>query len=161
MIQKRLSDLSSAESDFHGCKASYEQALMESGYKTKLDYIQKTSPKNKNRSRKIIWFNPPFDMSVATNVAKKFLSILDRNFPVGHRYRSIFNKNSVKVSYSCMDNIANIIQSKNKMILNSDKDKETELCNCRVKNNCPLKGKCKTSNVIYKAAVKSNAGCKI
>ena len=161
MIQKRLSDLSSTESDFHGCKASYEQALMESGYKTKLDYIQKTSPKNKNRSRKIIWFNPPFDMSVATNVAKKFLSILDRNFPVGHRYRSIFNRNSVKVSYSCMDNIANIIQSKNKMILNSDKDKETELCNCRVKNNCPLKGKCKTSNVIYKATVKSNAGCKI
>ena len=30
----------------------------------------------------IIWFNPPFSRNVSTNVAKKFLQLLDKHFHI-------------------------------------------------------------------------------
>ena len=44
-------------------KSEYEKALRESGYKTvSLIYTDKKEIKQKrNRSRNIIWFNPPFN----------------------------------------------------------------------------------------------------
>ena len=55
-------------------KGEYEKALRESGYKNvSLIYTDKKDIKQKrNRSRNIIWFNPPFNKNVSNNVAKPF-----------------------------------------------------------------------------------------
>ena len=63
----------------------------------------------------------------------------------------IFNKNTVKISYSCMNNISSILSTHNKNILNP---RQTFFgCNCRNKDNCPLDGECLTPNIIYRADI--------
>ena len=65
-----------------------------------------TANKAKNRSRNITWFHPPYSKHVATNVGKKFLLIVNDCFRQDHPLRKIFNKNTLKISYSCMPNPA-------------------------------------------------------
>ena len=77
----------------------------------------------KNRGTNIIWYNPPFSKIVKTNIEKKILHLLDKHFGRNHKYLKIFNCNNVKVSYSCMDNITNIISSHNKNVINSGNEK--------------------------------------
>ena len=86
------------------------------------------------------WFNPPYSMNVKRN-----------NFPRKNSFHNIFNKNTVKISYSCMRNISSIIASHNKSILRP-KAEEYD-CNCRNKDSCPLQNRCLTAKVIYEATV--------
>ena len=67
----------------------------------------------------------------------------------------IFNRNTVKVSYSCMPDVASIIKSHNKKVSTKKEEKAGKLCNCRKNTTCPLKGKCLTPSIIYKAEVKA------
>ena len=57
---------------------AYTEALKKNGYNTNLQFdktcTNKSNEKNKTRKRNITWFNPPFNINVATNVAKTFLS---------------------------------------------------------------------------------------
>ena len=110
-------------------------------------------PSTKRRGRNIIWYNPPYSIDVKTNVAKKFLKLLDRHFPKGHKLHKLFNRNNVKVSYSCLPNIASIINSHNKKIISDYHPGNIPDCNCRAKDSCPLSGKCRDHNLIYCANV--------
>ena len=108
----------------------------------------------KNRQRNIIWFNPLYSMNIQTNIRREFLNLVDKHFPKNHRYNKIFNKNNIKVSYSCIDNLQTIIKKHNRKILEKSKTLSTENnCNCRKKNDCPLKNSCLTSSVVYNANV--------
>ena len=70
----------------------------------------------------------------------------------------IFNKNNVKISYSCMNNIISILSTHNKNILNP---KQASFgCNWRNKDNCPLDGECLTPNIIYYADITTDNGHK-
>ena len=62
-ISNRLLNNSSNKQVFDMSKGKYEKALRESGYKSvSLIYTDKKDIKQKrNRSRNIIWFNPPFN----------------------------------------------------------------------------------------------------
>ena len=72
-------------------------------------------------------------------------------FPKDHQMQVIFNKNCVKVSYSCMNNITSISSTYNKNIL---KPKQISFsCNCRNKDNFPRNGECLTPNIIYQADI--------
>ena len=135
-------------------EGEYEKALRESGYKNvSLIYTDKKDVKQKrNRSRNIIWFNPPFNKNVSTNVAKRFLNLLDQHFPKSKKLHAIFNRSTVKVSYSCTQNMSCMIKSHNKKVINKDV-KESKSCNCRVKPECPLNGRCQVTDIIYKCAV--------
>ena len=86
-----------------------------------------------------------------------FLNLIKKHFPPGNRLSKIFNKNSLKLSYSCMPNMSSIISRHNKSLL---KPKPTltdnRLCNCRNIDKCPLGGKCLEQAVIYKAIVNTN-----
>jgi hypothetical protein len=62
----------------------------------------------------------------------------------------------VKVSYSCLPNIASEITSHNKRIIHKEETSSAPTCNCRSKNSCPLAGNCLQKNVIYKCTVKSD-----
>ena len=124
----------------------------------KLSYSEthKASPTQSKTTRKrnIIWFNPLYSKNVKTNVAQKFLRLIDKHFPKSSKLHKILNRNSIKVSYSCMPNIKSNISSHNHRVLKKAKaSTNVKLCNCRDKNECPLGGKCLTPSVVYKAAI--------
>ena len=58
-----------------------------------------------------------------------------------------------------MDNMGAIIKAHNNKLLNTNR-KDKDKCNCRKKENCPLPGKCTTSNVIYEAKVSTTSNDK-
>ena len=93
-------------------------------------------------------------MNTRTNVGRTFLELVNKHFPVGHTLYKLFNKNTIKVSYGCTENMAQIIQRHNKKILNQDNTVKEKLCNCRKKEECPLKGSCLKENLVYQATVK-------
>ena len=57
----------------------------------------------------------------------------------------------MKVSYCCTQNVASIIKSHDKKLINTSIN-DTLPCNCRKKHECPLDGKCRTENIVYKWA---------
>ena len=120
----------------------------------------KQKPPAKNRKRKITWFNPPFCKSVKTNIGKRFLDLIDKHFPIYNKYRKLFNRNNVKVSYCCMENMGQLIAKHNKFVIRDKPDTDTNRrkCNCRNKNMCPLDGNCQASAIIYKATVATTDG---
>ena len=140
-ISNRLSNNFSNKEVFDKSKGEYEKALRESGYKSaSLIYADKKNINQKRiRSRNIIGFNSPFNKNVSTNVAKRFLNLLDQHFPKSKKLHAIFNKNTVKVSYSCTQNMSSIIKYHNKNVMNKDV-KELNSCNCRGKSECTLNG---------------------
>ena len=101
-------------------KGEYEKALRESGYKSvSLIYTDKKEIKYKrNRSRNIIWFNPPFNKNVSTNVDKRFMNLLDQHFPKSKKLYAILNRSTVKVSYSCTQNMSSMVKSHFKKVIN-------------------------------------------
>ena len=157
-IQTRLSNISSDQEIFDNSKHVYETALQEAGHHTDLKYTPKHENNNlrqHQRKRRITWFNPPFSQHVKTNIGKKFLNLIDKNFPKENELHKICNRNTLKLSYSCMDNMETIIKAHNSKIINKDHNKTPETCNCRKKEDCPLPGKCTIQNVIYEAKVKT------
>ena len=49
--------------------------MQENGYKTLMSYAQTEVKTNKNRSWKVVWFNPPFSENVKSNIGKIFLNL--------------------------------------------------------------------------------------
>ena len=98
MISQRLSMLSSSEAIFYEESAPYQKALEDSGYKEDLKYMAPQPQKKKGRRRKILWFNPPFNLEVKTNVAAKFLKLIDKHFPKELPLGKYYNRCTVKVS---------------------------------------------------------------
>ena len=158
-IETRLSNLSSNSEIFNEASKHYQNVLNHSGYNYELQYKPSQTNENKNtrknRKRNIIWFNPPFSRNVTTNIGKIFLQLIQKHFPINNKYHKIFNKNNLKISYSCMGNIKSIINTHNKQILTENKT-PTKNCNCINKHDCPLDNKCQTTNLIYKAKITSN-----
>ena len=163
-INRRLCDISYDKYVFQKAAPLYADALKTSGYNEELVYKDRTdttdtTKKRRNRQRNIIWFNPPFNHNVSTNVGRIFLKLLERHFPKEHKLHKIFNKGNVKVSYSCMGNMGSIIKAHNNKILNNKNDLiKRETCNCQDKPICPLNGKCQSNNIVYRAQVKVNNG---
>ncbi|XP_047143824.1 leucine-rich repeat and coiled-coil domain-containing protein PF3D7_0703800 [Hydra vulgaris] len=155
-IELRLLNMAVNEIVFNNSIIPYEEALRKSGYNSKLTYqLQINKNQKRHRIRKIIWYNPPFSKNVETKIGNRFLALIDQHFPVGHRLHKIFNRNYVKVSYSCMPNVKSLINTHNNKILHSDKNKTSKKCNCIDKNICPLNNQCLFSNIVYQATVSS------
>ena len=109
-----------------------------------------------------MWFNPPYSTSVKTNVAGKFLQLLDRCFPKGSALHKYFNRNNVKVSYSTMRNMKEHVEKHNRKVLQPTDDREdVKTCNCRKTDHCPLQGKCLSKAIIYQAEVKTHTDEKV
>ena len=119
MIEQRLSKLSSSEEIFERSKTVYEKALKDSGYKGDLKYQKPNKEKKRKRSRKVIYFNPPFSKSVNTNVIKLFLSLIDKHFPKGHKLHKCFNRNTVKATYCTLTNMKEKIGIHNAKVLST------------------------------------------
>ena len=154
-ISKRVSNISSDRTVFSEATRPYEEALSASGFDNKLEFVDATSSRRRKRTRrrKVIWFNPPFSKNVATNVGRKFLQLVRKHFPPTSQLSKIFNKSTLKISYSCMPNMASIIRASNQKLLNDSRPEKS--CNCRVKSACPLEGRCQTESLVYRAQVTS------
>ena len=85
------------------------------------------------------------------NIGKIFFKLLNKHFPVNNSLHKVFNRNTVKLSYSYTRNISSVISSHNKFLLNKNTD--TFGCNCRQKTSYPLDNKCLTPKVVYKAEI--------
>lgn len=163
MIEHRLSKHSSNESAFNSVKKDYNDALRLSGHNKELIYkkIETKNTTKRKRKRKIIWFNPPFCRTVKTKVGKRFFEIIDKHFNKKSKFSNIINRKNVKLSYSCMPNIASIIKRHNSKIMKANSKKIEDRCNCRIKENCPMKGgNCRRSNVIYEASITTSNSTK-
>jgi len=140
----------------------YQNTLKKSGYNFTLQYEKQPTPCNKPRRRNIIWFNLPISKHVATNIGRQFLNIIGKVFHSKHLLRKIFNRNALKLNYSCMPNIMCKINKDNKRKLANQMTSSLTItgstkrtCNCIRKSNCPLNGKCLLSNIIYQATITS------
>ena len=71
----------------------------------------------------------------------------------------MFNRNNVKVSYSCLPNFANIIKAHNNRILYEEKTQDQPKFNCWHKDGCPLEGNSLYKELIYQCNLKENNTC--
>ena len=155
-VNRRLSEISCSNDKFIKHRDIYQNALNNSGHKHKLQYENNDrsgeTKKTKKRKRKILYFNPPFNKNLKTNIGKEFLKIIDKNFPKDNPLHKIINRKNVKLSYSCTTNMKKIISGHNRKILNMNETHEDEQrCNCR--GECVLPGQCRAKCVVYKATI--------
>ena len=132
-----------------------------SGYDHKLVYTpcDKKNRKNKNRSRNITYFNPPYSQNVQTNIGEKFLKLIDKHFPPTHILAKIVNRNNVKLSYRCMPNLKKAISRHNHKVKEGEQVQAEPGCNCSGRlGPCPLQGGCLVDKVVYRAEVKQENG---
>ena len=83
-INKRLCGNSDNEQVFNTVKPVYKSALLKSGYKSSIKFSEANHHYNSKKTRKMIWFNPPFFQTVKTNVGKLFFRLLDKHFAKSH-----------------------------------------------------------------------------
>lgn len=157
-VNKRLSEISYDEGSFNKAAPLYQKALNDSGYEHSLTFTpqgptQSTNTDKNNRKREIIWYNPPYSKNVATNIGRVFLKVLDEEFPKDNVLHKIFNRNTVKISYSCMSNLKQTIDGHNKSVLNNNKTMVGKTCNCRKPAECPMGQNCLKESVVYQATV--------
>ena len=123
------------------------------------DAINPPSTNKRNRQRDIIWFKPS-SKSVKSNIARNFLHLINKHFPKTSALHKIFNRNTVKVSYSCVPNLKSTISRHNKQILSTCQTPppHQQNCNCRNSEDCPLNKNCQYKCIIYKAEVTTSDG---
>ena len=106
--------------------------------------------------RKLIWINPPFSRNVKTNVGQTFLPLIDKHFPALNKVHKVFNRNTIKESYSYMSSMKSAINQHNTRILSKKKQPSNAVerkWDCRNSSDCPLQGNCLASNVVYEAEI--------
>ena len=89
-------------------------------------------------------------------MGRTFLNLLEKHFPSHHRLHKICSKNTVKISYSCMPNMAAILSRHNKTILVSKNTNVHPPC-IRRKAECPLNGNCCKKAIVYKASISTGS----
>ena len=84
-VNDRLNRISCDEQAFNQKRDEYQKALEDSEYKHKLSYkkADKKDKSKRQRKRKIIWFNPPFNSNINEKNWKKILSNVRTTVPRG------------------------------------------------------------------------------
>ena len=113
--------------------------------------------KKKTRKQKITRFNPPFNINVAQKYCEN-VSVIDKHFPKDKRLSKIFNRNTIKVSYSYLPNVKQKISNNNYLLLQLHRKKESiqdsKICNCRQKKTIAhLTASASLKSIVYKATV--------
>ena len=82
--------------------------------------------KKRNRRKRQHWFNPPHSDNLRTNVGEKFINIVKSEFNEDHELHSIFNVNTIRLSYSCMPNMAKKIAMHNGKVFQEHREEEKQ-----------------------------------
>ena len=158
-IEKRLSSLSSSKEIFEETVPYYEQYLSNCGCKEKLNYRDPTYANlitKSKQKRNILWSNPVYSKIVKTKIGKFILQLIKKHFPKEHKFHKIFNKNTLKLSYSCMPSIKTKINAHNRDILRITLSKNARQCNCQQKENWPMNSACLNESLVYYATISYN-----
>ena len=156
-ISCRLTNISSDKASFVDAKPLYDNALKASGFSEEADYIEERKSavrgKWKNLPRKITWFNSPFSQNVATNVGRRFRTLIRKHFPRSSKLYNIFNANTLKIRYSCMPNMAAVSRQHNSAVMRNartvqENPPSQKPCNCRAKDRCPLNDVCQIHSTL-------------
>ena len=121
-VQRRLSTNSSNEEIFNKAKPLYQDALRKTGHTHELKYEKidvTTLNKKRNkrqRYKRIFYFTPPYEMTVASPLGKNFIELVKQEFPPDHPYHSVLNEHTVKFSYSVLPNLKRKIAHHNTKI---------------------------------------------
>ena len=118
---------------------------------------------NKNRKRNATWFNPPYSLSVRTNVGKEFLKLVDNSFPPSNPLHKLFNRQTVKLGYKCMPNMKTEVARHNNKVLQEDQ-LQAAIPACKFEGgppNCPVGGDCQKTGVVYQASVEEKQTGKV
>ena len=157
MVKKWLSSLSINEDAFNKARAVYEKAKKSRGFYKNLKFGSIQEEPSRNRKRKLVCFIQPYSPEVTTNIGKYFLELVWKHFHKHHRYKKIINSNTIKLSYSCIPIVKNIIKEQNNSIMKSGINTNKKDCNCRSKDNCPVGRKCLVECMGYEATVSTTS----
>ena len=152
MVSRIICDTSFNKEYFDKAASAYNKALKFSGFNENILFTS-TPPPRRNHNRNIIGLNPPYRVNVKTKIGRIFLRLIDKHFPRHHKYRKLFNRNNIKISYSCMPNMASVIQNHNTSLLKDPTPPDIKECSCRQKTECLLDKKCLSGNLVYNALV--------
>ena len=152
MISKRIFKTSCDKEYLVKVASDYNIALKNSGFNVNIKFTLKPSQRGKH-SRNILLFNPLFNSKVNTNIGKIFLLLLNKHFPKHHKYYKLFNKNNVKISYSCMQNMASVTENHHSNFLKDPAAPTPKMCFCRQKSHSPLAEKFLSECLVYHAQV--------
>ena len=125
MPNRRILNLSCNENEFSKAKPLYESALKSSVFSYNMKFEAPVENTRRNRNKKVIWFNLPYNLDVKTNIGKIFLNLV----------------NTIKISYSSIPYVKNLIKRLNSNILSNNQDKIQRPCNFRMKESYPLNTK--------------------
>ena len=142
-VNEILSKISSSPEIFTEAVPPFQEAQNISGYNYKLEYKpQAHKPKQKRKPKMdVLWFNPPYNLNVKTNVGKEFFKLVDQCFPRGNPLQKIANRQTIKISYSTTPNMNKMIAGANSKVLSTE-ETQNKLCNCSQDSLCPMGGKC-------------------
>ena len=157
-FKKKKSDVQSeihlVQSNISTRQSARALKKVSSGLATKkILLIKKIHHKDKE---KYLWFNSPYGVSMETNIEKFFLKLIGKHFPKTFKFHKIFNKNNVKVSYSCLLYFANMIKLHNNRIFYEETAQGQHKCNCWQKDVGPLVGNCLGKELIHQCNLKEN-----
>ena len=117
----------------------YKKALDECRYRYTLHYEPPTTNKRKKQpTEQHTLVQPPIQQKHQHQYRTQFLALVDKHVPKDHKLRKIFNRNTIKISYSCMNNTKQIIDNHNKRILNSSKHIKDTAANTKRHQNLQL-----------------------
>ena len=151
MINNRIAQLSCDRESFDKAIPLYAEALRKAGHSPCTAYPMHptTAPNRKKpRTRNIAWFNPPYNMKLKQMYLQKVLQSYQQALLLEQPPPQDCNKFNVKLSYSCMPNMACIIKSHNNKLLYPTANTDEMPCNTRTKSECPLNGKCRTKSIV-------------
>lgn len=97
---------------------------------------------------------------VHTKLGHKFFKLIDKHFPKSNSLSKIFSGDTLKLSYSCTNNLEKIIKSHNTKLLiyitnnrNISADLNVSLinnqCNCKNLSQYLLSNMCLTKSLVY------------
>ena len=123
VINTRLSTNSNNVQTFKEAIPPYIEALKKSGYNPNIHFDTEPTKKcNENKTRKgiVTLFNrpPPLFQHHCSHHCCQNLPLHDRkHFPKNNKMCKIFNRNTIKVSYSCLPNVKQTISNNNNRLL--------------------------------------------
>ena len=91
---------------------------------------------------------PTFQFKCKKNVVKILLQLIDTHFSPANKLHKTFNRNTIKVSYNCTQDLPQVIKGHNKKVTQIKRHNHLE-CKCRIYTECPVNSDCRKEAVIY------------